>query len=349
MSSVALTAPSQLPTLPADHRHRGSEILLHILGAFLVVALIDNWEAFVKFLARGCNLEEDSKWVVGAYFAFVLNVFRQIHGLAIATTDLNYRQNRHNSFANFCEYIGLLAVILVPAGFLTHMRHVASHTTSKADPHMILYSYLWVVVAYFLWDFIQFVKLVGTGAGGLRNFRAWSGSRWFKVLASLGVCTALSLIAGCQLQTTLHNNYASWGFGIVIGTITGIVLGNLTNLLAEEDQRLRSILAPYKNLQVSMGEPVGLDLIKLGSRLFAAGVKYFLLLAWRLTCRLWKADDTRFYVLNWQLLLLVTLCSSVLLITVFPTFPAIPFFIMLICAGYSFLDYIFNWRFYFSY
>ena len=449
----------------APRKHRSGEILLQILGGLVVVALVDNWDRFIQFMTAGVSHRNIStSWIFWAYVAFVFNIFRQIHGLAVATTSDSSQKDHTSVLANSCEYLGLLGVIMIPAILVVHIKYVTQNDPTKADATWILLAYLYAVIAYYLWDVIQFwkevvkrdsshlsihelvnvasfaaklhgskepvsqflsqklrtstcqkivrlavekdydqnlkkelledlnaildgpaideqacfsarsftlrtTKLINRRRAGkladselLRLNRAmlvetwpehlgesWGPRKVFKFVLLFVICLTLGLGIALGLRGCLGMLGASM-FGIVIGVVTGIVAGNLALDLAQEDQQLQRMREEWQKRHHVIDSTgaffrIGLQYILAGCVHFCA---YIWVFARNLLLKLANADDHRCHVLNWQLLLLLTMSLGVLVLWLVPTLPNIPFLLLVICGGYSVLDYVFNRRYYFS-
>jgi hypothetical protein len=69
-----------------EKHHRAPEILLQVLGGLLVAFLIQGWEPFTSFLQKiktasgDVGVPKTVAWT--AYLAYLVMVFRQVHGLA---------------------------------------------------------------------------------------------------------------------------------------------------------------------------------------------------------------------------------------------------------------------------
>jgi hypothetical protein len=149
-----------------DSWHKGTDMLLRILGGLVLGYMVASAKRFLTFLQGG---PEFGPWVWSAYGLYVLNVFRQIHGMAIVLTDKRYSREVGvpNLFENMISFIGMVFVLSVPCALVTYINitvpDVAPPTgVSSGYPCLwVLNAYLLTALAYLAWDAVTFRHLWG--------------------------------------------------------------------------------------------------------------------------------------------------------------------------------------------
>src|SRR3989442_428486 len=137
--------------------HRGSEVLLRILGALLIGYLVNNWEPFIVFLKEGSKASAGEAantvaiWV--AYLTYVVNVFRQIYGLGIFLTDKRYSIEVAQYFTASLQFFSLLASIAVLAVPFCLVSYINTKYHSSG-PLIIILAYTMTALAYLAWDLV---------------------------------------------------------------------------------------------------------------------------------------------------------------------------------------------------
>jgi hypothetical protein len=337
MSNGGATTPA---AASASHGrgHRSGEIILHLLGGLVVAGLVTTHYDFLEFLGRGCDLQPGDAWVQWAYVAFSLNVFRQVHGLAIVSTDEDLRSGRGigDIIANASAFAALVAVVVIPAFLLVEIEHwrkaLASESPVIPDGTLVLNIYLWVAAAYVVWDTSSFFRAIQA-----HPTKGSPRMKWFKFVMFLVICLSIGLYVGFRLRVGINLNLAScYLLGFLVGALCGTVFGRfgmgLSNIRApasvHNNQR-----SPFRALWDSL-----VDLLKAFWNMIKA--IWNVLITDRFT-----AHEMQQYVLNWQAFLLLTLSIGVWLLNGKQSIPKV---LTMMCLVYTTLDYSLNRKFYFS-
>jgi hypothetical protein len=328
------------PVASASHGrgHRSGEIILHLLGGLVVAGLVTAHYDFLEFLTEGCDLPKGDAWVHWAYFAFSLNVFRQVHGLAIVSTDEDLRSGRGTGdiIANLSAFAALVAVVVIPAFLLVEIEHWRKALDTKSpvvpDGTLVLNIYLWVAAAYVVWDTSSFFRAI--------KAHPTSGPprmKWLKFEIFFLICLLIGLYVGFRLRVGINLNLAScYLIGFLVAALCGTVFGRfgmgLSNIRASA-----SAHNGQRSLVQALLDSFG-DVFKALGNMIKAIVK--VLITDRFT-----AHEMQQYVLNWQAFLLLTLSIGVWLLNGKQSIPKV---LTIMCLGYTALDYWLNRKFYFS-
>src|ERR1019366_2109326 len=312
---------------------RSGEILLQVLGGLLVAGLVSARYDFVEFLRRGCNLTTGSDWATIAYFAFALNVFRQIHGLAIVTTS---KQNRPRKMIGdqvtyFLEIVALVAVVMFPSFFLVEVAQMKGRHFAEANGVMVLNLYLSVALAYVFWDFVEFFRDMGWNEAA-----AFTKKEWIKFTIGLVAVSGIGILIGLFFQRRI-GGYCSFLLGITISLLCGFVFGRMLMEFSRGEIVEQSSAGGKVSLWVG--------LFHVGKSIWnwirpALNSLWGIIIADR-----FRAYEPKSFAKNWQAILLVTLAVGACFLDGVESIPRV---LTVMCIGYTLLDYALNWHFYFS-
>jgi NitT/TauT family transport system substrate-binding protein len=170
-------AAGMSPPTDLTWRHDGTETLLRLLGGLLLAGLVASAGPFVNALlepfSRGrldVRIDVSTEALLLAHLAYIgylLNVFRQIHGLAIVVSDDDYREEvscHLTMAARVRALIALVAVLALPAGLLAALQtdksapagvlinRFTSVNGSLPPAAWVLLVHILTIVAYVIWD-----------------------------------------------------------------------------------------------------------------------------------------------------------------------------------------------------
>src|ERR1017187_2291378 len=108
------------------HRNKGLTLLLEVLGGLVVALLIHFGHEFIEYLKIVSTCEGIAPitlFVVLGYLAYVGNVFRQVHGLAVALEDgkLDQITDLMTRFERIGSFVCLMLVLSFPLMLVVHI------------------------------------------------------------------------------------------------------------------------------------------------------------------------------------------------------------------------------------
>ncbi len=159
------------------HSLNGAGLLLNILGGLIVGMVVASVSPFVKFILGPFSLDSVNQpvqppteailFAVAVYSGFLLNVFRQIHGLGIVFEDKDYQLEVGQHLSRRGRFLAFLSAVLVMtfAGLLLGVVRSSPEDPLQAllalpadrgfAPAMwILVFHLLTVLSYWLWDYV---------------------------------------------------------------------------------------------------------------------------------------------------------------------------------------------------
>lgn len=156
---------------------RGTGLLLDIVGSLVVALFVDHGDAFAEYVSRFSGKAGYAPVFV-AYSCFLLNIFRQVHGIVLVNDPstrfgaLKKYESRPESIFGF---FSLLFVLGVPCLLVVHMEAVSGDGVKPVwfpgETHAF-----WVIGAYFLtgacyvaWDFLTIKMCNDVVEGGSRT------------------------------------------------------------------------------------------------------------------------------------------------------------------------------------
>lgn len=161
----------------ASNTVRGTGLLLDIVGSLLVALLVDHGSAFIQYVSQisgGAGFAP----VFTAYSCFLLNIFRQVHGIVLVNDPstrfgpLKKYESRGESVFGF---FSLLFVLGIPCLLVVHMEAVSKESMGPCWFPMGIHA-MWVFGAYFLtgacyvvWDALTIKMCNDVVLGGSRT------------------------------------------------------------------------------------------------------------------------------------------------------------------------------------
>jgi len=155
--------------------NKGAKLLLEILGGLLVVLLFHHGDKIVNYMEKASNRELTGDHTLlfwFAYVGYVANVFRQVHGLAVALEDTRYENVlKHLSrAAQISSFFCLIFVLTFPCLLVVHVELVSADPKfGQASPFWILGAYMANMIVYGIWDLITLIQVRRACRVGLCN------------------------------------------------------------------------------------------------------------------------------------------------------------------------------------
>jgi len=157
----------------------GTSMLLALVGGLVVALLIDHGESLYRYIldastyraqdqVNGQTMEHTVSpprwWVWLAYGCYVLNVFRQIHGLFLVRDENSYFApvfDETPHWGQVASFWFLLGVLTIPCVLIVHVESVCTKAQESltARPLPVLIAYFTTGLAYVLWDVLTGVQL----------------------------------------------------------------------------------------------------------------------------------------------------------------------------------------------
>lgn len=176
------------------HSLNGAGLLLNILGGLIVGLAVASIVPFVQYVLEPFSIDavgqtasprlETTTLALIVYLGFLVNVFRQIHGLGIVFDDDDYQAEvgaNLNEGGRVASFFGSV-LVLVLVGILLGVVRSTSDTAVQSllglataigfePPTWVLIFHLLTVVSYWMWDYVTGKQVHASGG-------VVSGIRW---------------------------------------------------------------------------------------------------------------------------------------------------------------------------